>query len=540
MTQDPIPQPNFDLLDQLPEGIFVINQQGNVLSWNRCLENWSGIKSAEIIHKPITLYLPQLKEPQYRDRLLSIFQSGPPAIFSSQLHKHFVPCPLQDGSLRILHTIVTAYKAPHEETPYALFTIQDVTDSTARIKEYNLLHNQFKDEIRQRKEAESKMLKAKEEAEKANEAKSSFLSQMSHELRTPMNSILGFTQLMQMDPENPLSEQQSHNLERVTSAGNHLLALINEVLDLSKIEAGKIDLKMESVSMQKILQEVVSLSQPSALQNNVSLNITGLQQPDVFINGDYLRIKQILLNLVSNAIKFNKPEGSVNVYFFNKTEGTTTISVADTGSGLSPENVSKLFTPFERFEAGSTSIEGTGIGLTISQKLALAMQGGIEVVSALGKGSTFSLELPVFVKPPLENPAGVTPVSTAKATNTTGKKILYIEDIYENIELVRQILLSQPNYQFIYALDAMKGVEMALSESPDLILMDINMPGMSGLDAFAKLAEKIETKSIPVVALSADAMGADVKKAMDIGFYSYITKPIDVANFLQCMTRILE
>ncbi len=442
--------------------------------------------------------------------------------------------------MRILHTIVTAYNAPGEETPYALFTIQDVTDSTARIKEYNLLHNKLKDEIQQRKEAESKMLIAKEEAEKANDAKSSFLSQMSHELRTPMNSILGFTQLMQMDPENPLNEPQSYNLERVVSAGNHLLALINEVLDLAKIEAGKIELKMEPVSMQKILQEVVSLSQPSALKNNVLLNITSLQQPDVFINGDYLRVKQVLLNLVSNAIKFNKPEGSVNVYFSNKTEGKTTISVTDTGSGLSPENLSKLFTPFERFEAGSTSIEGTGIGLTISQKLAQAMQGTIEVVSTLGKGSTFSLELPVFIKPTLEKFAGVTPVSTSKATITAGKKILYIEGIYENIELVRQILLSQPNYQFIYASEAMKGVEMAFSEAPDLILMDINMPGMNGLDAFAKLAEKIETKSIPVVALSADAMGTDVKKAMDMGFHSYITKPIDVATFLQSLARILE
>jgi PAS domain S-box-containing protein len=540
MSQGSPQQPHFAILDPIPEGIFVINQNGKVLFWNRCLENWSGIQSAEIIDQPITQYLRHFKEPPYHDRLQSIFQNGPPAIFSSQLHKHIIPCPLQDGSLRILHTIVTPYLMSGEEAPYALFTIQDVTDQTSRVKEYNLLHKNLMVEIQQRKEAESKMLKAKQEAEKANLAKSTFLSQMSHELRTPLNSILGFSQLMQIDSQNPLNGQQNENLNHAISAGKHLLELINEVLDLAKIEAGKITLKMTPVLIQNVVNEVVSLSQPATLPNNISLNVSGLDQPDLFINGDYLRIKQILLNLISNAIKFNKPNGSVNIHFSVVENEKLILRVEDTGSGFSPENLLRLFTPFERFEAGNTPIEGTGIGLTISKKLAQAMNGDITVTSTLGEGSIFSLELLIVDPTPIEPPAEDKSVLSPTGNNTASKKILYIEDIQENIELVRQIISSQPNYQLVCALNGVKGLAMALSESPDLILMDINMPGMSGLDVFKKLAEKIETQSIPVIALSADAMEADIQKALDMGFHSYVTKPINVINFLKTIERILN
>lgn len=530
---------SFTLLDHIPEGIFIVKQDWSVQAWNRCLESWSGVESGEIIGKPITHYFPHFEQPQYSDRLENIFQGGPPVIFSSQLHKNIIPCPLQDGSLRILHTIVTPYKNPGDNTLYALFTIEDVTEQTFRINEYNSLHKILQDEIKQRKEAENKMLKAKEEAENANNAKSGFLSQMSHELLTPLNSILGFSQLMQIDSENPLSKQQSANLDKVISAGKHLLELVNEVLDLAKIEAGKIDLNMAPVHVQQVLQKVIALSQPSAKKNEVTLNITGPLQPDIFFEVDYLRIRQILLNLISNAIKFNKPKGSVNVCFTNEINGKIRISVEDTGGGISPENLSRLFTPFEQLEAENTSIEGTGIGLTISQKLAEAMQGSIEVNSTLGKGSIFAVEFRACPGSPIKTSANDAPAPPTKQANSGIKRILYIEDIQTNIELVRQILSSRPKYQFTYALNAMKGIEVALTEPPDLILMDINMPEMDGLTAFGILAEKPETQSIPVIALTADAMGADIKKAMDMGFNSYITKPINVVKFLKTIDSIL-
>ncbi|MBT5026799.1 MAG: hypothetical protein HOM97_00235 [Nitrospina sp.] len=268
-----------------------------------------------------------------------------------------------------------------------------------------MLHKNLMIEIQQRKEAESSMLKAKQEAEKANLAKSTFLSQMSHELRTPLNSILGFSQLMQIDSQNPLNGQQNENLNHVISAGKHLLELINEVLDLAKIEAGKITLKMTPVLIQNVVNEVVTLSQPATLPNNISLNISGLDQPDLFINGDYLRIKQILLNLISNAIKFNKPNGSVDIHFSVVENEKLMLRVEDTGSGFSPENLLRLFTPFERFDTGNTNIKGTGIGLTISKKLAQAMNGDITVTSTLGEGSTFPLELLIVGPTPIEPPA---------------------------------------------------------------------------------------------------------------------------------------
>ena len=531
-------QQGFAILDNIPEGIFIIKPDWTVLVWNRCLQDWSGISSSEIIGKPVTQYFPHLKEQRYSDRLESLFHNGPPIIFSSQLHKHVIPCPLKNGDLRVLHTIVTPYKVPGSESSCALFTIQDLTDQTSRIREYNSLHKKLKEEIQQRTKAEIKMVKVKEDAEKANNAKSNFLAQMSHELRTPLNSILGFAQLLQLDSDNPLNEQQIQNLEKVSSAGNHLLELINEVLDLSKIEAGKIQLKIEPVETHKILQEVISLIQPSAKDSEISLNVSNLQQPEIFVEGDYLRVKQILLNLISNAVKFNKPKGSVTVSITPIDENIR-VSVEDTGPGISPDNLSRLFTPFERLRVEDTQVEGTGIGLTISKKLAQAMKGDIEVVSTLGTGSTFSLMLPAAIKPQVGAPAKEVHSISVEQQSTGVKKILYIEDIITNIELVRQVLLRRPNYKFSYSLHAVKGIEMALDEPPDLILMDIHLPEMDGLTAFEKLAEKPETKSIPVIALTADAMGPDIQKALDMGFHDYVTKPINIDKFLTILDKIL-
>ncbi len=539
MRQHTSPKTSFSFVDHIPEGIFIIKKDWRVLAWNNCLEKWSGIKSNEIIGKPIIQYLPHLEKPQYADRLADIFLNGPPVVLSSQLHKNIIPCPLEEGSLRILHTIVTSYKAPDDNETYALFTIQDVTDHTFRINEYNSLHKKLMDEIQQRKEAEIRLLKAKEEAEKANNAKSSFLSQMSHELRTPLNSILGFTQLLRVDSENPLNKQQLENVNKVLSAGDHLLELVNEMLDLAKIESGKIYFKMAPVLVREVLLEVITLSQPAADKNEITINIDGPLQTDIFINADYLRIKQILLNLLSNAIKFNKPKGTVNVLFSSEANGKVKIRVEDTGIGISEENLSRLFDPFERFDAERTSIQGTGIGLTISQKLVKAMNGNIEVKSTLGKGTTFVLEFMTCSDSLLKNLTEKAPNTPSIKSNSDIKKILYIEDIQTNVDLVKQIISNCPGYQLDFSLSPIKGIEMALNNPPDLILMDINMPEMSGLTAFGKLAEKNETKTIPVVALTADAMGPDVKKAMDMGFHSYITKPINVVNFLKSIESIL-
>lgn len=539
MDQNNTHESDFTLLNCVPEGIFIIKSDWIVLAWNHCLQNWSGIEATTIIGRSIIDFLPHLEEPKYSDRLKSVFQESLPVIFSSQLHMNIIPCPLPDGSLRILHSIVTPHKVQDKKPAYALFTIQDVTDATQRIQKYDSLNKELKNEILRRQQVENKILNDKMKAQKANDAKSMFLSQLSHEFRTPLNSILGFTQLIMMDTLSPLSKIQRDNLDKVATSGYHLLELINEVLDLAKIEARKIKLTMEPVHLQKVLQEVVSLNQPLAKQMEISLGITCPEKPDIYIYGDYLRIKQILINLISNAIKFNHSKGSVNVTYSNNIKGSIKINVEDTGVGISSEDIPRLFTPFERFKAENSSISGTGIGLTIAHKLAKAMEGSLDTTSILGKGSTFSLSLPVAFDPQEGNTSEKPSYNPVENIKMTKKKILYIEDIKANIELVKQILKARPHCLFRHAVNGTSGIELALNDVPDLILMDINMPGIDGLTAFKNLSEHPKTKLIPVIAISADAMESDIKHAMDLGFHSYITKPIDVNNFLKIIDDTL-
>ncbi len=380
---------------------------------------------------------------------------------------------------------------------------------------------------------------AKLTAEKANLAKSDFLSSMSHELRSPLNAILGFAQLMESGTPPPTPAQRQ-SIDQILQAGWYLLVLINEILDLALIESGKLSLSREPVSLTEMLNECRGMIEPSALKNGIGLTFPRFDDAP-FIKADRTRVKQVLINLLSNAIKYNRAGGTVEVICTMSDGQRTRIGVHDTGNGLPPEKLAQLFQPFNRLGQESGSEEGTGIGLVVSKRLVELMGGEIGAESTVGVGSVFWIELHSTHAPQL-----IAPVSELKAaiparahTGAPLHTLLCVEDNPANLMLVERLLERRPDIQLLVAKDGIRGVEMARAARPDVILMDINLPGISGLVALGILAEDAETASIPVIALSANAMPSDIEKGLAAGFFRYLTKPIKVNEFMDTLDSAL-
>ncbi len=386
-------------------------------------------------------------------------------------------------------------------------------------------------------EAKEALIGAKEAAEAANKAKSEFLSSMSHELRTPLNAIIGFAQLLQNDATEPLSEGQAESVEQIGSAGWHLLRLINDVLDLAKIEAGRMDVTAEDVPVRDLLQECLGLVQSNAEEKDILLlDETG--EADVILSADYVRVKQVLLNLLSNAIKYNRPGGRVSLVAPETRDGQFRLAVEDTGDGLTPEQIDTIFTPFVRVADNKAEIEGTGIGLTITQRLLEMMGGRIGVESRPGEGSLFWFELPLAggTGQGLAQVAVTDPKSPGRRIPDGHFRVLYVEDNPANLKLVQSVIRRQrPNIELISAPDGEAGLELALTEHLDLILLDISLPGMNGFEILQALRMSEDTRSIPTLALSANAMAEDVEQGRKAGFKDYLTKPIDVQKLLAAL-----
>ena len=378
---------------------------------------------------------------------------------------------------------------------------------------------------------------SKEEAEKANKAKSDFLSSMSHELRTPMNAILGFSQLLTSDLDRPLTEDQKGSVTYILNAGQHLMQLINQILELSKIEAGKVDVVLEDVELQLVIYEAITTVHPMAENRGVRIEFSG-EDLELCVIADTTRIKQVLINLISNAVKYNVQHGSVVVSCDLLCDDRVRISVSDTGIGIAEKKLDALFTPFDRLGAENSDIEGSGIGLTITKYLVELMGGEISVESQLGSGSVFYVDLPRsdFVAAADEEQ---TEASTTTSIGKSTYSILYIEDNAANTELVRRVLKQHARMPLLSAVDARQGIELIKKSKPDLVLLDIGLPDMDGYTVLDILKHDPKTADIPVIALSAKAMPHDVEAGLEAGFVEYITKPINVAHFIEVIDRVV-
>jgi len=355
--------------------------------------------------------------------------------------------------------------------------------------------------VNERSQVEQVVLRSKYVAEHANQAKSSFLSRMSHEVRTPLNAILGFSQWLSYDG---LSAQQEDNVREILNSGHHLLELINEVLDLARIESGKLVLDIEHVNLSACINDCIKFVHGLAMDKGVKLNILDFDEA-LYVYADRLRLKQVIINLSSNAIKYNKSGGKVDIGCVIVSDDYIEIRVIDTGKGISEENIHKLFTPFERLGIDKKGIEGTGIGLVITKDLVELMGGEINCSSVPGEGSCFSFTLPLSQA--LSNDDAIsTSNKQGKALNSTAssiKKIIYIEDNLTNMRLVEQVLCSRDDIDFLSAIIADEGIDVDRKELPDLIILDINLPGMNGVVALRILRNDEVTVHIPVIALYA-------------------------------------
>ena len=385
----------------------------------------------------------------------------------------------------------------------------------------------------------SELMEQKEQAEAANRAKSEFLSSMSHELRTPLNAILGFSQLLQMGTDTPLTERQDGYVDQVLKAGRHLLSLIDEVLDLARIEAGKLNLSMEAVDLDDLVEECIGLTKTLAEAKQIKIHVTRLDDPPQ-LNTDRLRAKQSLLNLLSNAVKYNVKNGTISVVEEIGKTGRLRISVTDTGRGIPEDRQMELFSPFNRLGAETSDIEGTGIGLVLTKRLMEEMGGEIGFSSEEGRGSTFWIEFPV-AKPATAQPAQQDN-GTASELILDGqeKLLLYVEDNPANLALMESIVEGIRNLSLISAPTGELGYSLAESHNPDIIILDINLPGMDGCEAVRLLRSRKSTKNTPILALSADAMPRSVDRGLKAGFDDYLTKPIDVPRLMEAIRTALE
>jgi len=417
-----------------------------------------------------------------------------------------------------------------------LVYLTDLTAWHAAEAELKRLNAELEQRIQQRT---AELARARDEAERHSRAKSEFLSGMSHELRTPMNAILGFGQLLDAEASQGLTARQHGYVRQILRAGRHLLELITEVLDLARIEAGKLQVSLEPVYLATVLDECLMLMQPVAAEHGVTLLPTAPADCRCHVRADRMRLRQVLLNLLSNAIKYNREGG--RVWVACSADGARArIGVTDTGPGLSVEQQRRLFRDFERLDADRDEIEGSGIGLAPSRRLVMLMNGEIGVDSEPGSGSTFWVRLPLAE--PAAAPAAVSTAASATVPapeTAVTRTVLYVEDNPANVALMEAALAQRPGVRLVTAALPQLGLDIARASPPDLILLDIQLPGMDGFELLRRLRQAESTRRVPAVAISANAMPADVERGLAAGFARYLTKPLDLNRLLQAVDELV-
>jgi len=408
----------------------------------------------------------------------------------------------------------------------------DVTDR--RLAE-QLLAN----EVTERERLTVALRRSKEEAEKANRAKSEFLSRMSHELRTPLNAILGFAQLLEMVP---LDRDKRESVGQILKAGQHLLKLINEVLEISRIEAGRLSLSPEAVLISTAVQETLDLLTPMAVRRKITVRDELATMRRRHVLADQQRLKQVLLNLITNAIKYNSETGTVTISAEEIPGHRLRIRVRDTGPGIKTEYLDKLFTPFERLGAEQTTVEGTGLGLALSKRLLEMMGGSIGVENNPDCGCTFWMDLPL-VNDPVEQVGSAMldlPAPPKSSPDARERIVLYVEDNLSNIALIEHIMVHRPHVRLVAAMQGRLGLDLAREHRPDLILLDLHLPDISGEDVLQGLREIAELKDIPVIIISADATRGRIERLTTMGVLDYLPKPLDIKRFLELLDACLK
>ena len=515
-----------ELFEFAPVAYHEIDAAGTLRRVNQTECRMLGYTREEMVGKPVWQFVAADQQEQSREAVRrKVTGEEPPAPFERDFLR-------RDGGYLILEIYDSLIYNRTGQVTGIRSVLLDVTDR--RLAE-QLLAN----EVTERERLTVALRRSKEEAEKANRAKSEFLSRMSHELRTPLNAILGFAQLLEMSA---LDRDKREAVAQILKAGQHLLGLINEVLEISRIEAGRLSLSPEPVLISTAIQETLDLLTPMAVRRNILLRDEGGAERRRYVMADQQRLKQVLLNLISNAIKYNGDDGTVTIASEEIDGSRMKIKVRDTGPGIKPESLSKLFTPFERLGAEQTGVEGTGLGLALSKRLLEMMGGSIGVENNPDRGATFWMELPVVQDPVthLETamPVASTPIRPAQQQRQ--RIVLYVEDNLSNITLIEHIIVHRPHVKLVAAMQGRLGLDLAREHRPDLILLDLHLPDISGEDVLYALRQEPALQNTPIIVISADATSGRIERLQSMGVLDYLPKPLDIKRFLQLLDTCLS